>query len=167
MPQILIKRAKNGLQKRQRSQQPESTIFAILPADSLALGRGDRAGFNLSVQIAPERSLRFRAESVALFFRAKPLLRAFARARHRFLRAGYRPLHRNRNAKRSDLSAGTLTKYKFRRNPPPLRFGENGERKFHALRRVRNRRRARVKRDDDARNDIPGVVRVRVERLNS
>ena len=39
------------------------------------------------------------AEGVALLLRAKPLLRPLARTRHRLLRPGDRPLHRDRHAR--------------------------------------------------------------------
>jgi len=95
-----------------------------LPSERLSLGGGDHALFDLLVEVALERGRGLLAEDITLLLRAKPLLRPLARARHRLLRPGDRPLHGNRHAQLVNLSAA-LAKDEVRRDAPLLRFGED------------------------------------------
>ena len=58
------------------------------------------------------------------------------------------------------VKATALPKDEIRRDAPLLRFGEDRERQLHGLRRVRDRRRARIQRHDNTRSHIARMVRV-------
>ena len=103
------------------------TPHGMSPTKHFSLGGGDCAGFDLLVKVAPERGGCLFAEGIAFLLRAKPLLRPFARTGDCLLRPCDRPLHGDRHPQQVNLSSA-LAKEKIRRNPPPLRFGEDAQR---------------------------------------
>lgn len=123
-------------------------------AEGRPLGGGDDAGGELGVEVVREGGLGLGAKGVARFLRAQAQLGAPAGTGHRFLRPGDRPRHGGRHARPAEV----------RRNAPLLRFGENREREREGFGGVRDRRRTRVERDDDARDGVAGVVGVNVFR---
>ena len=126
-------------------------------AEGLAFGRGDGTGGDLVVEVTRESGLGAGDEGGAFFLGAEAFGGALAGAGDRLFGAGDGALDGDGDARLAEVGGEAAL----------LGFGEDAQGEGYGFGRVGKGRGAGVEGDDGSRNDVAGVVRVRirVERL--